>query len=319
MSKHFFVKASVVQVLTPFFIIHNFFGLFTMKVNSTKFRLSNYAIAAFVVNLLFGIYCIKSGLSVGLKMKSFKLLGFCVTIALNKGIICSVITIVLNFATRNHLRKLLKTLVHFDKLAKNVFNLNHRKEFILLLSFWTVKNLFLLIRSFEASKVRPRPPFLNVYITLNFYIVIDLCYIMLFLVSHRIFRLRKAFEEFSNINHSLQDHIIHESVKTFSVLMNQLLTCMNLISRSFGVQMMIFFAIASLMGLFAIFSGLEIIFNVASTESISIFNIFKYYAMFCHVFLILILDNFISCRIKNRIIFQIILKLGLKFLADFRN
>lgn len=298
-----FHKSSVVQVLFPFFWFHNFFGLCTINLNSKHFAVSKFSVVKTLANFLSGVYCMSVAISIGvISTKSFRLFSFGVTLVLNKGIVCSLLTILLNFGARKHLRKLLKTLVRHDELAKTVFIINHQKEFLILLTFWISKNLFLVLKSFDASRISLRPPILNVYITLNFYAVNDLSIMILVLIANRMRCVRHALANTSVSTHYPQDYTVYGKLRTYSILITHSATCVGLVSKSFGVQMMLWFATASFMGMFTIFTGLETMLNVASPELNGVFNTYIYYALFSHSILVVI------CVLNSVINYQVISK-----------
>lgn len=284
----FFAKSSVIKVLMPFFCVYKLFGRCAFDINSKDFNYSVFGVVAYIVNFLCGIYHIifKMSYELGENESDF-ILEIGLNLTVNTGIIFSVVITLVNFATRNHLRKLLAAFVKYDALAKTILPVKHEKCFLAMITFWMLKSSSFLL----VSPGIPRSwstYFLNFYLNLVFYLEYEIGVLMLILVAHRMRIIKQSIKEIQTSDPLRRDFETIGKLKIVSILLNQIFNIVELVSKCFGCQLMIFFISSSLVGMFTIFSGIQILLNSESIVSNRIFCVFKFFSVFDHVFLIFI-------------------------------
>lgn len=109
---------------------------------------------------------------------------------------------------------------------------------------------------------------------------------MMILVAYRMRAIKAYLKNASLIN--LNESDSKDLLKTVSILVHDLFKIIDLISKSFGIQMMIIFATITSVGMFAVFAGLQVTFNSVSMTSIRIYKTYKNYGFIGHGDLLII-------------------------------
>lgn len=288
-------KSSVINILKPFFFLYNLFGVCDFKVNSKDFKISALGVVALIVNIIIGVFTTPFDTTVGINSNGpDTILVIGITVIKNVGLICSALIIILNFGRRNYLKKLLRAFIKFDILANTIFPPKHEKCFLIMIIFWIFKNSsFLMISS---GLIKSLSVFcMNFYITTIIYMGYEMCMMMLLLVAHRIRSIKGSLIQIQTSADNRRENN-QEKLKIILILLNQISDILDITSKYFGMQLMIFFVGSTFLGMFTIFTGLEILFHSESLVSTIVFRRHKYYFLFNHLFLVLLcfVNSFIN-------------------------
>lgn len=289
-------ELSILKVLKPIIMFYNFLGLFVINISSTPFKTSYFSVISLALNLAIGTYfLVLYSIRKFNDVKVSAVFEVGVLLVLYVGIVSSLLVVALNFITRNFQKRLLRALIKFDAIAEKMFDLQHRQQLLILSVFWIGKNTFLLIKLFYALKLSLSSFLLYAYYTISLYIASDLAVLVLFLAAHRFTRLRfhieNLYKEKNLLIKSQRKHILILIVQTFDIV--------DLISKSFGIQVMIFFVTSLIVGMYTILTGFDIIFMRATFISITMFDTYKYYAIYNHLLFIVI------CVLSRKIVYEV--------------
>ena len=301
--KKIFFPVSILDVLSPFVYFHNLCGICIINHRSKNFKVSKFAVGTFVVNFIVGCKCIGITSSIGIiNTRDIEVLGYGVTIMIITAVASAFISVLLNVFVRNHLRNLFRALMTHDAHAKSIYTFNHRSQFLILLIMWTMKHAYLFTKSLKAAQNSFRPIIINIYISISMNIgSTELCYMILILVAIRVHSLSNSLKEIDISKKNCDDYNIKARLKTVLILLNQIFSIVELMSKCFGLQMMVFYLSAALVGMFTVFTGLENIFNKGSYSTYMVFDFYKDYTLYNHVSLIIVcaINSFINQQVRK--------------------
>lgn len=277
-----FNKSSFIEVLSPFIKFYNFLGITSINLyDHGKFGTSRLALVSCGVNLLFGCYFVHGTVTSSYEARGFfNLVGFGMLFIFNMAVIMAFLIVMTNLATRSFLQRLLQTFVKFDDLSKPIMSYKHSQQFIVLSSFWIVSNVFLFSISIEVGLRRLADMPVNVYLLIGSVYACELPFTLLFLVAWRLRGLRQALSasEFSQAK-----------FKKFACSLDQIFEIIELISRSFGIQMAMFLMSVLCIGMFTVFLKFEMVMlAIADPLTEILYNIYIKYASYGHLMVVLL-------------------------------
>lgn len=307
---NWFLKSSIVEVIAPFIGVFNLLGVCTIQVRRRNFQLSTLAVATFVMNVLAGAYWLTIPRPFhGIASGNFTLMEFGVAMNFSFTLITSLVTLILNFLTRKFLIKLIRSLISFDRVASNLFIQSHRQELFGLLLFWITENVVLVIRAYSGAKKSLESFLANVYVATTFYMGNQLSVLLLILVAFRVRSTKKAliilFESRQSQTRSRfrsqKSSRFKTQLNSFSILINHIYNIIELMSKTFGLQMLTFFSNATILGMFTIFAAFRMFFNTASASTIEMFYIYRNYVIYSHfaLFTICFITGFINHEVNK--------------------
>lgn len=301
-KERFRSKTSLIEVLSPFVKIYNFFGICMINVNAENFKLSRVAVVSLVLNILYGLNFMYYAFTISsIKIINFQVLGFGVKLILYVGVSSSLLTLLSNFLSRESFRKLLQAFIKFDSQAADLFELNHNRQFFILLMFWIVRTLYFMMRLTNEKLAN----IVNLtYVTISFFIPNEVPVCLLFL---GVYRLRLARMKLGNVSACYQSN--HNSrakakIKALKILLLQNFEVFEILSKTFGFQMMIFWTSSLFIGMFTIFTAFQMLFISSSVALSFVFHSYIQYAIYDHVLMLVIcvLNSIVSKEVRLKLI-----------------
>lgn len=165
--------------------------------------------------------------------------------------------------------------------------------------FVLIQNAILLVRNILALNIGLSSFLINMYVTTIFYGGNELSILILILVAFRVRSLKNELVKFLELRNSQWNLELKTKLNRSLILLNQIYDIINLTSKCFGLQMLVLFLVACIIGMFTIFAAFQMLFNTAPDFSVIVFYIYREYAIFNHFFLITICS--VGCFINNEV------------------
>lgn len=293
---------SVVKVLSLFFYFYNIFGINAINIKNRK--ASAFSVVCSALNASIGIYFLYDALSlpffdIQYSRQYLKTLRLGTVLIRITGMISNLTILTLNFTMKNRIRDLINAFIRLDKQVKKLFDLEHRKQLILLLIFWIPSKLFFIRRLINCDNLKSF--YIELYVVISSFIVNELSLVVLFLVAFRIGKL----ENLNQVSSNLQEEVHSETKirQKFQVASISLLQCLDIIrqiSRCFGIQIMCSWTIKTILGMFTILSAYNVIFLKSFEIQSSIFRRFIQFTSCHHVEVVLycLINSFILRKVS---------------------
>lgn len=280
-----FHKSSFSAVLSPFIRFYNLLGISIFKLtDGRKFDVSRIAVVSLLVYFPLGCYFIYKSLWSDYSLPGFfKYIGIGMYINSVTFSSFAFIMMLVNLATGKFFKNLLKAFIKFDEISGLILVINHSRQFVVLTIFWISTKVFLLYIPIRVALARLSEVPKNTYILIGTVYACELPFIMLFLATARLRSLRQALSatKFSKA-------LFRDEFNKFAKALDQIFVIINLICKSFSIQMTLFFLLLLSIGMFTIFVGFEIAVYGESPVTSVLFEISIRFTVYFHSMILLV-------------------------------
>lgn len=291
-------ESSIFSVLKPLMTFYNIFGISVLYISSKSLQLSFIAIVALIINLLMGIYILNFYISYGIvDVKNFQIVGFGITMVTITGFSNCLLTILSNSMMTNQLKKMFLTFINFDSKATKFLNLHHGLQFLVIFIFVTARTCYFISRILVAGSIFSM--ILVSHITISFFIANEFPVILMFMAAFRLTVISRFLEVSCKSRQRRQGFHKEDELKTCFILSQRIFEIVDLISKTFGFQMMIFWSTTLLIGMFTIFYLFNVVFVKSQTDLSPFLKSNIHFAVYDHVVMILIC--FINGKIDTEV------------------